>query len=434
MAAPPSCSSRYDSAAGEIGHAWPSALPNGKGILFRSRRNLDPTDFDIVAFDFKTRERHVLTKGLLARYVAPGYLVYLRADGAVLAAPFDQDHFKLTGPAVPLFEGVMTKPFGAADLALSATGTLAYVPGLASSAGGVAELVYVTREGSVTPLNPPVTLQPLGQSRAQSLAGRNPHRARRGRGGLAGHLDQAASRRPPLAPDLRRPRLDPAAVDAGRAVRALHLDAGQRALHRSGRSERTAAPRPSWSGACPACHRRGHPLERRSMADLSGQPDAMATGTSMPCGPGAIPCPPPCSPGRSRSRARRSLPTASGWPTPRTSRVPSEIFVRPFPNTNAGRWQISTRGGSAARWAHSGRELFFESAGGDFMVVPIAPGPTFAPGEARRLFPLGRRALRVQHRPVLRPHPRRQAVRDGASRGGQPGAGRRPAGGGGQLE
>ena len=104
----------YDSAAGEIGHAWPSALPNGKGLLYRSRRNLDPTDFEIVAFDFKTHERHALTKGLLATYMAPGYLVYLRADGAVLAAPFDQDRLKVTGPAAPLFEGVMTKPFGSA--------------------------------------------------------------------------------------------------------------------------------------------------------------------------------------------------------------------------------------------------------------------------------------------------------------------------------
>ena len=31
-----------------------------------------PQDFDLVAYDFATKERHVLTKGLLARYVDPG--------------------------------------------------------------------------------------------------------------------------------------------------------------------------------------------------------------------------------------------------------------------------------------------------------------------------------------------------------------------------
>jgi serine/threonine-protein kinase len=64
-----------------------------------------------------------------------------------------------------------------------------------------------------------------------------------------------------------------------------------------------------------------------------------------------------------------------------------EIFVRPFPNTSAGRWQVSTTGGSAARWAHSGRELFYEAPAGDMMSVPVTPGATFAPGAPRRLFP-----------------------------------------------
>jgi serine/threonine-protein kinase len=66
----------------------------------------------------------------------------------------------------------------------------------------------------------------------------------------------------------------------------------------------------------------------------------------------------------------------------------SEIFVRPFPNTAGGRWQISTAGGSAARWAHSGRELFYEAPSGDMMVVPVTRAPTFAPGAPARLFPL----------------------------------------------
>jgi len=66
-----------------------------------------------------------------------------------------------------------------------------------------------------------------------------------------------------------------------------------------------------------------------------------------------------------------------------------EVFVRPFPNTNSGRWQVSTRGGAAARWSRSGRELFFESPTGDFMEAPISPGTTFTPGEPRRLFALG---------------------------------------------
>ncbi len=36
-----------------------------------------------------------------------------------------------------------------------------------------------------------------------------------------------------------------------------------------------------------------------------------------------------------------------------------QIFVRPFPNVEDGRWQISTDGGLQPVWAHNRRELFF---------------------------------------------------------------------------
>jgi Tol biopolymer transport system component len=62
-----------------------------------------------------------------------------------------------------------------------------------------------------------------------------------------------------------------------------------------------------------------------------------------------------------------------------------EVYVRPFPATSEGRWQVSNGGGSFPRWAHSGRELFFESAG-DFMVAAVIPGATFASSEPKRLF------------------------------------------------
>jgi serine/threonine-protein kinase len=39
-----------------------------------------------------------------------------------------------------------------------------------------------------------------------------------------------------------------------------------------------------------------------------------------------------------------------------------EIYVRPFPNVEAGRWQISTGGGTMPLWARSGDELFYLAA------------------------------------------------------------------------
>ncbi len=62
-----------------------------------------------------------------------------------------------------------------------------------------------------------------------------------------------------------------------------------------------------------------------------------------------------------------------------------EVYVRPFPNTNDGRWLVSTNGGTEPVWAHSGRELFYKGSG-SLMVVEVLPGATFVTGERRVLF------------------------------------------------
>ena len=62
-----------------------------------------------------------------------------------------------------------------------------------------------------------------------------------------------------------------------------------------------------------------------------------------------------------------------------------EVFVRPFPDVNAGKWQISQSGGTSPRWSHSGRELFYLS-GGAMMAVPVGAGPPFVSGIPQTLF------------------------------------------------
>lgn len=37
----------------------------------------------------------------------------------------------------------------------------------------------------------------------------------------------------------------------------------------------------------------------------------------------------------------------------------SEVFVRPFPNVDDGRWQVSVGGGDRPNWSHSGQELYY---------------------------------------------------------------------------
>jgi hypothetical protein len=49
----------------------------------------------------------------------------------------------------------------------------------------------------------------------------------------------------------------------------------------------------------------------------------------------------------------------------------TQIFVRPYPNTDRARTQVSTDGGSHPLWSRNGRELFYLTLEGALMSVPV---------------------------------------------------------------
>ena len=65
----------------------------------------------------------------------------------------------------------------------------------------------------------------------------------------------------------------------------------------------------------------------------------------------------------------------------------SEVYVRPFPSVDDGRWQISRSGGVSPVWGPDGEELFFRTFDlRDMMVVAVDTEPTFNPGNPELLF------------------------------------------------
>jgi Tol biopolymer transport system component len=57
----------------------------------------------------------------------------------------------------------------------------------------------------------------------------------------------------------------------------------------------------------------------------------------------------------------------------------TQVFVRPFPDVQAGKWQISLDRGTDPVWSADGRELFFRSLGGDQVFsADMARGPGMA--------------------------------------------------------
>ena len=61
--------------------------------------------------------------------------------------------------------------------------------------------------------------------------------------------------------------------------------------------------------------------------------------------------------------------------------------MRPFPQVDRGRWQISRAGGTRPAWARNGRELFYLDASNTLTAVPVqTSGSTFSAGKPAKVF------------------------------------------------
>ena len=91
-----------------------------------------------MAFDLETGSKSVLAAGVLARYSPTGHLVYVSADGQLLARAYDESSGELVGTPAVVAEGVAVGAFGDVDLSLGEDGTLVYMAGALSSAAAAA--------------------------------------------------------------------------------------------------------------------------------------------------------------------------------------------------------------------------------------------------------------------------------------------------------
>ena len=64
----------------------------------------------------------------------------------------------------------------------------------------------------------------------------------------------------------------------------------------------------------------------------------------------------------------------------------AEVYVRPFPDVGAGKFQVSATGGTAPRWSHRGDEIFFQTLAQDMVAARVRTAPTFGVVTTTRLF------------------------------------------------
>jgi serine/threonine-protein kinase len=367
-----------DSSLAGLGLGSPTALPGARGVLFTVCTSGCVT-MSVHLLDLRSGQQRLLLDDVAtAWYLPTGQLLYVRRDGAALAAPFDLDHLRITGSAVPVLEGVQV-PGGFALLAWSPAGTLAYMQG----AAGVAEfeVVRVTREGAVSAIDTAwhggfnsFALSPEGRRLAVGV-------------GLASgtlgiwvkQLDRGPftrltfggqDRRPAWSPDgqvvaFLRDSLNNSTVFARRADGST----ADRLLARLDRQvqEVTWSPDGRWivlrtdNGAAGA----GDLVGIRTSGDTMPVPLVASEFTELH---------PAVSPD---GRWIAYTSNESGT---------NEVYVRPFPATTGGRWQVSNGGGSQPRWSPDGRELFYGDGTGRLVAAQIRAGPAFEIAELRPLF------------------------------------------------
>ena len=326
----------------------------------------------------------MLTRGSQAEYLPNGHLVYV-ADGTLHAVRFDLEDLELRGDPVPVVDNLWVGGGGAANYVVSRDGTLVYVP---QGAPPRRSLVWVDRSGKETPIELP--------ERAYD-----------------------------------EPRLSPDANSVAVVIRDQDYDIHLLDLVKGGLRRLTFGPsidaNPRWT---PDGHRLVFGSQRAANntsnlfiqnTDGTGTAEQVSVGRHWqtpgfftPDGTGVIGFENP--PATSGDIVRFPLKSAANGPDSDSSSAQPmihssfyesnpeispdgryiayqsnesgqyEIYVRPFPGVDDGRWQVSSGGGREPVWARDGGELFYLDLPNRLMAVPVQASATrFTFGTPARL-------------------------------------------------
>ena len=334
----------------EVGHHSPKFTADGRGVFFTV--SITPeTHLALLSLDTGSWES-IIRNGSLGVPIKLGRIVFARS-GELLAAPYDPVARRVTGSIVPVRQDIETTP-GLGGMVLtqfnvSGTGTLAYVPAVATRPPD--QLLWVDLSGKETVISegPGTWVYPR------------------------------------LSPDGSRVSIDIHAPDGMRDIHIYELERGQfRQLTRTGMSwesewrpdsERIAilsgAPAGQWSLFWA-------PTDFSGPAELLFQSSHAIPASWLPDGKSLLFCEWveggiwKMSPEGDRqpqlvmrTQAQEGFPRLSpdgNWIAfVQTESGRREVFVQSFPNRGPT-YKVSIEGGGEAVWSRDGRRLFFRRA------------------------------------------------------------------------
>ncbi len=372
-----------------------AGLPSGKAALLIVCRITctDASELRVLDLRSDSTSAALLVDEVSAAWSLPGGVVaFVRRDGGVFAAPFDLKTLTFSRPPMPIMDGVRASIFPA-DMTVSAGGSVMYVPGSGTNVpvAAIAQPVWVTRSGATMAVDTAWTASFNGDG--GNPLGLSPDGRR-----LAVAIDRPSG----VQHDIWIKQLDRAPFTLtkltfeGDNVSPAWSADGQTVFYTSGGVQASGALRRRRSDATGPVDSL-LTLASLSVVEVVVTPDTTrfllrvlalgsrsrdivawqlgdSTTTNVLASPTADETNPTLSPdGRWLAYAS----TESGR---------YEVYVSPYPDVRAGRWQVSQGGGVNPRWAHSGRELFYRNNANALVSAAVLPGATFTMGAQTVLF------------------------------------------------
>jgi len=394
--------------------SFPTPLPASRGVLFWAHQtncvgavSCRPSR----AYVYDARRdtvRALFDDAIGIWYVPTGHVLYLTSSGTLMAARWDNAALAPTGRPVPVLDGIQAPGF-----LVSNEGTAYYLLGRSEFASGPvpnAAVVWVDRTGHIEPVDSSwqvntggtytsgdletdwgLALSPDGRRIALTLL------TDRGTDIWIKQLPTGPVSRLTLYPGLDR---SPAWTPNGQAVtflsdRPISTASSQKVNPFNvweQAADGTGEPRLLWGKDGPSEAFRS-PNGQWIVLGATKSTGDSAQGEILAAQPGVDSVARRIVATGSDARGAALSPDSRWLAYVSNEQGTAEVFVRPFPDVNGGKWQVSSGGGSAPLWAHNGRELFYV-ANGKMHVVRIDPGPPFSAEAPRVLFeiPHGLRA------------------------------------------
>jgi serine/threonine-protein kinase len=340
---------------------------------------MDRANWQIAIQSLKSGERKVLLRsGFDARYLPTKHLVYKLANNNIdscYAVAFNLDKLEAIGGPVPIIENVRAS-------AVSGSGTLAFIPGAGTAGASGSTLVWVDREGREELLgtlpndyaHPKIS--PDGTRVAVSIGPFNNEEI--------------------WIWDVVRRTMTRLTFGKGRKITPLWTPDGKRIVYHS-----THENAPLGGVYWKAADGTGEVEKIGSAPDRALNPYSWSSDGKILVVQEAI----------TAANVDLSILQMEGERTrkvllqadylegqPRISpdgrwmayfsneSGQNEVYVRPFPEVNKGRWLISTGGGACPLWSPDGRELFYLSEDNSVMAVAVETKPTISFGTPKNLF------------------------------------------------